>query len=66
VDDDDETVEIPARRFTAWDLAAVVVDHIGSVFEDISVMMCLHSNWKVERQRIAQEMQESIERIVKE
>jgi hypothetical protein len=29
-------------------------------------MMCLHSNWKVERQRIAQEMQESIERIVKE
>lgn len=72
-DDDDEICTIPAARLRALDVVIVVVDGIGSilgaiesVFEDLTRMMCMHSNWRNERERLAREMQESIERITQE
>ena len=73
MDDDDEVTTIPAARFRPLDALIVVVDGVASifssiesVFDDLTRMLCQHANWKNERERVAIEMRESIERITKE
>lgn len=72
-DDDDIVTTLPAVKLRGWDVAIVLVDGIGSVFgsiesvfDDIVRMMAMHANWRNEREKIAVEMRESIERIVSE
>lgn len=72
-DDDDMITTLPAAKLRAWDVAIVLVDGVSSifgsiesVFDDIVRMMAMHANWRNEREKIAVEMRESIERIVSE
>jgi hypothetical protein len=72
-DDDIEVMTIPALKFRPLDVAIVAIDCVGSMFgliesglEDVTRMLCQHANWKNERERVALEMRESIERIVEE
>lgn len=73
--DDDEITVPPLRaiKFKPIDVAIVIADGISTLFgviesvtDDITRILCSHANWKVERERVALEMRESIERITQE
>lgn len=76
MDDDDDlevSTALPAVRLKALDVAIVVCDGISSlfasiesIFDDLTRMLAMHSNWKLEREKVAREMYESIERIISE
>lgn len=72
-DDDDIIPPLRAIKFKPIDVAIVAVDGIASFFgvaesilDQVTRIMCSHANWIVERERVALEMRESIERITQE
>lgn len=67
MDDEDDTVmTIPARPFAMLDVAIVALDTAASFLYDMKMLLCGHANYRVQRRIVADQMRESIERIVGE
>ena len=63
-DDNDFTMAVPANRARPVDFAIVVLGAIEEFFGSVKYILMSHANWSNDRQRMAREASEQIERMV--